>query len=244
MLSRQNAVLTALQRARSFITENAAQLHSAVDLTVASQRLEAVIASLTGHAFNQDASNRSAKTETEKQQQIRLTMRTEQMQPIAEVARRNLRTVPEFKALQLPPRRLKGGAFLASAQAMAAAAATNKTALLEHGLPSDFLEQFQTSLTKLEDSFGEREKHRTLRKGATKGLLFAEQEGRSVLKVLDASVRRALKGNESLLATWDGARTIARRSTSAATQAPTGSTTPESTTATPPVVSTPAQSAV
>ena len=33
------------------------------------------------------------------------------MQPIAEIAYRNIRTVPELEALQMPPRAAKGGAF-------------------------------------------------------------------------------------------------------------------------------------
>ena len=122
MLSRQDAVQAALLRARRFATENAAQLTSAVDLTVARQRLDAVIASFTTHAVDQDANNRSAKCETEMQRQLRLKLRTEQMQPIAYVARRNLRSVPDFKALQMPRRTAKGGVFLASAQAMVNAA--------------------------------------------------------------------------------------------------------------------------
>ena len=44
------------------------------------------------------------------------------MRPIAKIARRNLRTTPEFKALQMPKRR-DGPAFAASARGMAEAAA-------------------------------------------------------------------------------------------------------------------------
>ena len=226
MLSRQDAVQAALLRARRFTTENAAQLTSSVDLTVARQRLDAVIASFTTHAVDQDANNRSAKGETEKQRQLRLKLRTEQMQPIAEIARRNLRTVPEFKALQMPPRAAKGGAFIASAQAMVNAASIHKDALLERGLPADFLEQFQASLTKLEASMSDRDKNRDQRKGATKGLAFQEQEGRNVLRVLDASVRRALSGNDALLETWQSARTIQRGKVAASTTSSTAQPTP------------------
>lgn len=241
MRSRQNAVQAALLRARRFTTENAAQLTSTVDLTVARQRLEDVIASFTTHAVDQDANNRSAKGETEKQRQLRLKLRTEQMHPIAEIARRDLRTVPEFKALQMPSRKAKGGAFLASAQAMVNAASIHKDALLERGLPADFLEQFQGSLTKLEASVSDRDKNRTQRKGATKGLAFQEQEGRSVLKVLDASVRRALSGNDALLGTWESARSIQQGKVAAPTSSSPAQPTPvaapastAATTATPP----------
>ena len=151
------------------------------------------------------------------------------MRQIAEIARRDLRSVPEFTELQMPPRSAKGGAFIASAKAMAAAATTYKAALLERGVPADFLEQFQVALAKMEDSVSQREQRRIQRMGATKGLAVAEQEGRSVLKVLDASVRRALRGNDALLATWDGARTIYQRPSAAPTETSTSTVTASST---------------
>jgi hypothetical protein len=66
--------------------------------------------------------------------------------------------------------------------------------------------------------------------GATKALALREKEGRSVLKVLDALVRRALEGNEVLLGTWKGVRAISRRPRKAATTPPVAAT--PSTTAT------------
>jgi hypothetical protein len=227
MRSRQDAILAALLRARRFLTENLAQLTSAVDLTVALRRLDDVIASFTTHAVDQEGYNRSSKGETEKQRQLLLTLRTQQMAPIAEIARRSLRAVPEFKALQMPSRWAKGAAFLGGARAMADAAVIHKDALLERGLPADSLDQFQSLLAKLEESGSDRQKSRTQRMGATKALAFEEQEGRSVLKVLDALVRRALPGNEALLGTWAGAiRTIPRRPVGAATQSSTASPAP------------------
>jgi hypothetical protein len=65
--------------------------------------------------------------------------------------------------------------------------------------------------------------------GATKALAFEEQEGRSVLKLLDALVRRALRGNEALLGTWDGARAIHRRPGGGSTEVPTSVVTASST---------------
>src|SRR5690348_287631 len=91
--------------------------HRTVDFAAARKRLGDVIAGFTTHAFDQDASNRSAKGETEKQWQMRLTIRTEQMVPIAEIARHNLAQFPEFMALQMPARSANGGAFIASADA-------------------------------------------------------------------------------------------------------------------------------
>jgi len=224
MKTRENATNAALLRAKRFCADNATELASAVDLSVACQRLDDVITGFTTHAFEQDANNRSAKGETEKQRQVRVKLRAELMQPIAEIARQNLRTVPEFKALQLPPRSAKGAAFLASATAMADAAAIHKAPLFERGLPGDSLEQFQTALKTLAESVSDREKNRAQRMGATKALALREKEGRSVLKVLDALVRRALEGNEVLLGTWKGVRAISRRPRKAATTPPVAAT--------------------
>jgi hypothetical protein len=214
-----------MEGADRFLTENVARFTDAVDLTVARQRLDEAIVSFTTHALDQDANNRSAKGETEKQRQLRLKLRNDQMAPIAEIARHNLRAVPEFKALQLPPRSFTGGAFIASATAMLNAATIHKAPLMERGLPAQFLDEFQASLATFERSVSDRKKNRTQRQGATKGLAVAEQQGRSALKVLDALVRRALDGNDALLKTWAGARKIRRRPTAAATT-PSTTTTP------------------
>ena len=135
----------------------------------------------------------------------------------------------------MPRQTSTGPAFIASAKAMGDAAVLHKDTLIERGLPADFLDLFQTAVAKLEVSESDREKSRTRRMGATKALTFEEQEGRSVLKVLDALVRPALRGNEALLGTWDGARAIHRRPGGGSTEAPASSaasgTTPTATAA-------------
>ena len=236
MLAVQSAVLGALLRAQPFLTDNADALTS-VDLTTVRKRLDDIVTSFTTHAVDQDSNDRDAKGETAKQQQLRITLSTDFMRPIAEIARRNLQTVPEFKALRMPPR-VTGPAFLANAQGMAQAAAIHKETLTERGLPADFLDHFQGELTTLESSMTEQEQSRGRRIGATQGLRFQEQEGRSVLKVLDALVHRALRGNEALLATWQGVRAIRRRpgrpttpSTTQITPTETPATTPVATAA-------------
>jgi hypothetical protein len=208
MKTRQDSVLAALQRAKPFIDDNFDQLSSAVDFTGARKRLDDIVVSFTAQAFDQNVNDRRVRAEVLKQRQLRDKLRTEQMRPIAEIARRNLRNVPEFKALLMPRQTSNGPAFIASANGMLNAATIHKDTLIERGLPADFLEQFQSAVAKLEASVSERQKSRTRRMGATKALIVEEQDGRSLLKVLDALVRRALQGNEALLGTWDGVRAI------------------------------------
>jgi hypothetical protein len=218
MRHQQNAVFDALQRAGPFLDEHAAALAGVVDLTAAHHRLDQVVTSFTAHAVDQDVGDRGAKGETAKQHQLRGNLRSQQMKPIAVIARGNLRTTPEFKALQMPEPSAHGPAFIASAQGMLEAATIHKDTLVAHGMPSTFIDDFQAALGKLEESLEEREKNRQRRIAATKGLDTQEKQGRTVLSVLDALMRQALAGNESLLRAWKGARLIRRR--------PGGATTP------------------
>jgi hypothetical protein len=84
--------------------------------------------------------------------------------------------------------------------------------LVAHGLPSNFIDVLEASITKLEESLSEREKNRTRRVGATKGLDVEEKQGRMVLGVLDALMHQALSDNPALLRSWQAARHIRRHS--------------------------------
>lgn len=224
MKTTANAVFSAAQRAQGFLDENVTALTGPVDLSTARKRLDDIVASFTTHAVDQSANDRDTQGETAKQQQLRVQLSTDVMRPIAEIARRNLDTTPEFTALRMP-RQVVGPAFLASAKGMAEAAAIHQATLIERGLPADFLEQFHTALTAFEASVTEREKSRTRRMGATQGLAEQEKEARSVLKVLDSSVNRALRGNAVLLGAWAGARAIHRRPGGSASKAAPASAT-------------------
>ena len=131
--------------------------------------------------------------------------------PIAVIARRNLRQVPEFTALQLPKASTKGYGFIASARGMAAAAAIHREALVGYGLPERSVEDLTRAVDQFEGSLAEREKNRGRRIGATKGLEAETREARTVLDMLDALVRRWAKGNAVLQRTWEGARLIRHR---------------------------------
>jgi len=213
----QNAVLAALKRVQLFLDEYAAILAAVVDLTTARKRLDAVVASFTDHAFNQDAGARGVKGETAKQRQLRLSLRAQQMDPVALIARKNLRTTPEFAALQMPKPSLSGQAFIASATAMADAATVHKDTFIEHGLPSTFLDDVQSAVTTLESSMSDREQSYNRRLAATEGLDAEEKHGRLVLSVLDKLLEPALANNDALLRGWEGARLIRRRTGPAAT---------------------------
>ena len=235
MKDRQNAVLDALQRTQRFLDENAAFLNG-VDFSAARKRLDDVATSFSSHALDQNVGERQSIGETNKQRQLRLKLRTQLMEPIAVIARHNLRSVPEFKALQMPKQSVRGQAFVVSARGMADAATIHKDALVGHGLPATFLDDLRAGASKLEASVSDREKSRTQRVGATKGLAIEEKNGKTVLSVLDALIQQALSGeNESLLRKWQSVRLVRRTTantstTPATTTQPTPTTTSQPTT--------------
>jgi hypothetical protein len=184
------------------------------------------------------------KGETAKQHQLREKLRGERMEPIALIARKNLRTTPEFAALQMPKPSVRGEAFLASASAMADAAAIHKDTFIAHGMPAAFLDDLKTAITTLASSMNDREQNYNRRLAATKGLDAQEKQGRLVLGVLDKLLQPALVDNDALKRGWEGARQIRRRPspTTAAPDTPSTSgssaapATPASTTSTTPPV--------
>jgi hypothetical protein len=134
------------------------------------------------------------------------------MEPISLIARRNLRHTPEFASLRMPKPAVNGPALIASARGLADAAVIHQEALIAHGLPSNFIDVLTTAIAKLEESLSDREKNRTRRVGATKGLDVEEKQGRMILSVLDALMHQALSDNAPLFRSWQAARHVRRRS--------------------------------
>lgn len=213
MKYRELAVIDALQRAQSWLTEHKAEFADvkAADFGRMEKKVDEVLTRLMMQGVDQDLGDRGSKGETAKQRQLRLDLRAEWMKPIAVIARRNLRTAPEFKALQLPRASTVGQGFIASARGMAAAAVVHREALVGYGLPESFVEDLEKAVDEFEASLAERDRNRIRRVGATKGLETETQEARTVLAVLDARVRRWAKENETLQRKWESARLIRRR---------------------------------
>jgi len=210
----QNTILDALRRAQRFLDENAALL-TGVDFIAARWRLDEIVKSFAAHAFDQNVGDRGAKGENEKQRQLRSMLRYEQMKPIAVIARRSMRLVPEFTALQMPKSTARGEDFLWAGRGMLDAAAVHRDTLVAHGMPATFLDDFRAGLASLALSMNEQKQHRAKRMAATNSLAFEAKHGRTVLSVLDALVHQASRNNESLLRSWQAARLIDRSAANA-----------------------------
>ena len=213
MKYKEDAVMDALARSDVFFAQFRDQLarDNPDEFARAQEKVAEVLESFRTVAQQQDGGFRGSVGETAKQKQLRLDLRQEWLKPIAVIAKRKLRQSPEFEALQLPKRGLKGAAFTASARGMAAAAAVHREALVSYGLPETFAENLNEAVDEYEASIASRDTHHGRRIGATKALEGLASEGRTVLAVMDANVRRWAKGDETLLHAWHAARRIRQR---------------------------------
>ena len=97
-----SAVLNTLARVQLSMDTNDASLDT-VNESGYRTALDDVVATPSGHGMNQTASKRARAAETAKERVLRNALELNQMRPIATIAAAQLRQVPEFLALEMPP---------------------------------------------------------------------------------------------------------------------------------------------
>jgi hypothetical protein len=234
MRTRQSLVLETARHVQSFLDDNAALIGP----SIASSRrnLDDVVAQLTTLAVTQSTSKIAGEGATARQKSLRTSLRANHMKPIAEVAKQQLRDVPEFASLTMPVKKLGATQLVAAATAMASAAQPHEAVFTQVGLPDDFLDQLHTAADAVSASITGRQQVHADATGATAGLKAQESRARSLFKLINALVTPKLGSNAVLLAKWKSTKAISSKSTSAIVP----STTASSTTATPPATTPPA----
>ncbi len=208
---RQSTTLQSLRAARAFVDMNAGALVGVVD-TGSLKRLGDSIESLAHHADDQSGSQLKAQGLTERQKTLRSELHA-QMVTVARVARADLPTTPEFKALRLPRGRPAPERLKAAAAGMAQVAAEHVAVFTAAGLPNDFVAQLTAAAQAVLDAVDDRKLTSGKRSGATAGLARQVAEGKRVLAILDALVTRALRDNAPLLANWKSVIRVPRTAT-------------------------------
>ncbi len=220
MRHQQNAVLTSLRQAQEFLDENDTVL-GAVNTSTRKQ-LDDVVAQLTALSVTQNSGVHASIGETARQRALRAKLRRTCMAPIAELAKFNLRNVPEFSALRMPPTNASTQNLVAWAYAMADAAAEHAQTFMDSGLPATFADDLRTTAAAVSATVVERGKERGRHISATAGLAAEEKRGRSVLRVLNVLILAQIGHNDALVAGWAAARTVLRKPGRAAGSQPSG----------------------
>ena len=123
-----------------------------------------------------------------------------------------LRQVPDFVALKMPPRNATSRTLINWAAAMKTAAGEYSDAFVGAGLPADFLDQLKgASVDALGNSLTNRTSNGAAQRGATIGLDAEATRGRQAVKVLDSLVEPLIQGNLALLGQWAAAKRFGGR---------------------------------
>jgi hypothetical protein len=202
----QNAVLTSLRRAQQFFDNNSTGL-GALNPT-ARKELDDIVSQLTTLSISQESGRRLGKGETARSHVLRAALRQSHMLPIGEVAKYRLQAVPEFVALTRPGKDVSAPSLVASALAMADAAAPHAQTFMNSGLSATFLEDLRTAANAVTDSILERDAQQVRRIGATAGLTALEKRGRGMLKILNSLILAQIGTNAQLRREWMTAKTV------------------------------------
>jgi len=205
MQSQHTVVLNTLQGVQRFMDTNVGALGT---LNTSGYRkiLDEVVDTLGGHAVNQATSKRVGSGETARQRVLRNALKLNHMRPIAAVAAAQLKQVPEFTALKMPPTNSTSRQLIAAAGAMGAAAANYSKTFVDAGLAPDFLAQLRAAAAALEASITNRGTTQTLQTSATAGLRAEAMRGRETVRVLDSLIEPKIAGDTVLLVQWKAAR--------------------------------------
>jgi hypothetical protein len=207
MQSDHAAVLNTLTRVQRFLDANGDTLGT-INQSGSRQILDDVVTTLSSHAVNQTSSKRTGAAQVAKERVLRNALKLNQMRPIATIAAAQLRQVPEFTALKMPPANSTSRALIAWAGAMSDAALVYDKTFIAAGVPADFITRLHDAANALSDAMANRGATKSAQSGATAGLSAETARGRQAVKVLDSLVEPQLAGNIALLAQWKAAKRI------------------------------------
>lgn len=232
MQATQSTVLGTLQRVQRFVGDNATVLGPSITQSVTRSTLDDAVTALTGYAVTQTGSKRAALATTAKLKVLRVALRKNHLQPIATIAKAQLKQVPEFIALKMPRSNATSSALVHAGTAMHDAAALYQQTFIDAGLAPDFLAKLASGTADLNTALTNQGAAKAKQSGATVGIRSEVQRGRQALNMLDAVIEPALANNPSLLAEWQTAKRfggkaqpIPSTTTSAGSAGAVGSTT-------------------
>ena len=208
MRQSQNLVGQTLNSVQLFLDTNAAIIGPGLE--VVRGTLDVAAGNIAAHFVQQDTADRNALGATQKVRALKVGLRFDHMRPIAEIARRKLASVPEFKALSLPPFHITTTRLITAAQAMAHAAEPYTATFIGVGLAPDFIARVLAAVDELTQTLATRKQHVASQVGATAGLSAEAREARSIVRLLDSLVRPRIRSNPVLYANWIAATRFRR----------------------------------
>jgi hypothetical protein len=201
----QGNTLQSLRAVQAFLDAHADLLASVAN-SGARKKLDAQVEGLSTHVATQSGSGLASKGATQKQRALRLTLLQDHMAPIARIAAADLPHTPELLPLKMPRGTPSTETLFAAATGMADTAERYSAVFIAAGLSQDFIAQLHAAAAALLVPLDARAQSRGSSQGATQGLKAELRSARKTVRVLDALVRRVLKADPALLASWNAVK--------------------------------------
>ena len=221
MYATQKQVIDSLVRVRAFV--EAHPVTAPARYAPASETLDEVLRLVLDHAGTQVWGPALARAELRRQEQLIQRLMDQHMRPMVTTARAQIDPASDVRlpaALRMPRGARSVTKVLQACDGMITAAKPFESVLVANGLPTDFLARFRTARDELAQTPGARSTLIGKHVGARKGLQVQLRRGRRAVDCLDAVVRVAFEGDESVLTTWRAAKRVHHRSGGQPVQTP------------------------
>jgi hypothetical protein len=213
--ARQQRILYAFRRVVTFVDErprltNAAN-NEAAALTAQVNALKGVISRADASEVAQLTLTAAATRAATDEPTLRKTLIDHHLRSVVNVARGIRGTVPGIGTLTMPNTNARSARLIAEATAFAHQAEVYASVLIEHGLPSEFVQQLHAAIQSLRASIDARGGARSNLRGATHNVGREIALGRRIVSVLDGVVPRLLRDQPDEVAVWRAAKRIKGR---------------------------------
>ena len=161
------------------------------------------------YAIDQEHHDRAGIGGTVTVKQLRQDLWQNHLVPVAAMARSVITVTPELAvALRVPRPTADVEKLLASANAIATIGGANKDVLVQHGLPTKFVDDLRAAAAALKAAIDARRQAKSLRVGATKAIGAELKTGKLVVQTLDIAFTRVLRAQPGLLAEWKNTKRV------------------------------------
>lgn len=173
--------------------------------------IEEIVGQIVQSMAEQAAGTDQSRGETVRHRQARKALREDHLEPIVRVARALAFDIPGLdQAVTLPSEKLSSVKLMAAAKSIRDTVAPLAPQFIANGLAQDFLVQLDGATEAVRLAALRRAATRGRHIGARKALQLEMKNAGRVVRLLDAHVRTAFKGNVGVLARWRAAKRVQR----------------------------------
>lgn len=211
MKAHQERVVESFRRVDGWFAVNPQYVAASPSLTKQLEALDGIVTRVSDHAVAQETQRAQSMLISKDEVEQRREVLSNQMAPIAKVARALRGTVPGIGVLSRPRGNVSTSELITAATAMTQKAGVYKEVLIENGLPADFIQQLQQAAAALKTSLDGRGLARASRVAATRGVESELALGQRVVAIIDAVVTRQISADPAKLAEWKQLKRVTAR---------------------------------